>query len=73
MVRELNNGNKEKKANAKTSLPEEYESLKDHLSKHFKTKVDLKRTNNGKGKIIIPFKSDDDLERILAVMDQMNS
>ena len=73
LVRELNNGNKEKKATAKTSLPEEYESLKDHLSKHFKTKVDLKRTNNGKGKIIIPFKSDDDLERILAVMDQMNS
>lgn len=73
LVRELNNGNKEKKSPAKKSLPEEYESLKDHLSKHFKTKVDLKRTNNGKGKIIIPFKSDDDLERILAVMDQMNS
>jgi ParB family chromosome partitioning protein len=73
LVRELNNGNKEKKTPAKLSLPEEYESLKDHLSKHFKTKVDLKRTNNGKGKIIIPFKSDDDLERILSVMDQMNS
>jgi ParB family chromosome partitioning protein len=73
LVRELNNGNKDKKAPSKAALPEEYESLKDHLSKHFKTKVDLKRTNNGKGKIIIPFKSDDDLERILAVMDQMNS
>lgn len=73
LVRELNKGSKEKKAPSKTSLPKEYESLKDHLSEHFKTKVDLKRTNNGKGKIIIPFKSDDDLERILAVMDQMNS
>ncbi|WP_421918067.1 ParB/RepB/Spo0J family partition protein [Marinifilum sp.] len=73
LVRELNNGKNEQKAPTKTSLPEEYESLKDHLSQHFKTKVDLKRTNNGKGKIIIPFKSDDDLERILAVMDQMNS
>jgi chromosome segregation DNA-binding protein len=73
LVRELNKGSKEKKAPSKNSLPKEYESLKDHLSQHFKTKVDLKRTNNGKGKIIIPFKSDDDLERILAVMDQMNS
>ncbi|WP_321280232.1 ParB/RepB/Spo0J family partition protein [Marinifilum fragile] len=73
LVRELNKGDKEKKAPSKISLPKEYESLKDHLSQHFKTKVDLKRTNNGKGKIIIPFKSDDDLERILAVMDQMNS
>ncbi|MCY1632836.1 ParB/RepB/Spo0J family partition protein [Marinifilum sp. D737] len=73
LVRELNKGSKEKKAPSKNSLPKEYESLKDHLSEHFKTKVDLKRTNNGKGKIIIPFKSDDDLERILAVMDQMNS
>lgn len=73
LVRELNKGSKDKKTPSKTSLPKEYESLKDHLSQHFKTKVDLKRTNNGKGKIIIPFKSDDDLERILAVMDQMNS
>ncbi|NOU58756.1 ParB/RepB/Spo0J family partition protein [Marinifilum caeruleilacunae] len=73
LVRELNNGKKENKAPSKSALPKEYESLKDHLSNHFKTKVDLKRTNNGKGKIIIPFKSDDDLERILAVMDQMNS
>ncbi|MDQ2180558.1 ParB/RepB/Spo0J family partition protein [Marinifilum sp. D714] len=73
LVRELNKGSKEKKTPSKNSLPKEYESLKDHLSQHFKTKVDLKRTNNGKGKIIIPFKSDDDLERILAVMDQMNS
>jgi ParB family chromosome partitioning protein len=72
LVREMNNGTESKKP-TKQSLPQEYESLKDHLSKHFSTKVDLKRTNNGKGKIIIPFKSDDDLERILAVMDQMNS
>ena len=74
LVRAINSGENEKSASKKApSLPEEYESLKDHLSKHFKAKVDLKRSNNGKGKIIIPFKSDDDLERILAVMDQMNS
>lgn len=74
LVRSVNNGIPEKPTPTKApSLPKEYESLKDHLSKHFNSKVDLKRANNGKGKIIIPFKSDDDLERILGVLDQMNS
>jgi len=74
LVRSINTNDVDtKKTSSKINLPKEYESLKDHLSNHFATKVDLKRTSNGKGKIIIPFKSDDDLERILAVMDQMNS
>jgi len=74
LVRTFNKGDEKKPAENKPgSLPEEYQSLKDHLANHFNTKVDLKRTKNGKGKIIIPFKSDDDLERILAVLDQMKS
>jgi ParB family transcriptional regulator, chromosome partitioning protein len=74
LVRTFNKGDEKKPAPEKAvSLPEEYESLKDHLANHFSAKVDLKRTKNGKGKIIIPFKSDDDLERILAVLDQMKS
>jgi ParB family chromosome partitioning protein len=74
LVRNFNKNTEEKPAPEKAvSLPKEYESLKDHLANHFSAKVDLKRTKNGKGKIIIPFKSDDDLERILAVLDQMKS
>ncbi len=74
LVRNFNKSPEEKPAPEKAlSLPKEYESLKDHLANHFSAKVDLKRTQNGKGKIIIPFKSDDDLERILAVLDQMKS
>jgi ParB family chromosome partitioning protein len=74
LVRTFNSKTEEKPTPEKTeSLPKEYESLKDHLANHFSAKVDLKRTKNGKGKIIIPFKSDDDLERILAVLDQMKS
>lgn len=74
LVRNFNKSTEEKPAPEKAvSLPKEYESLKDHLANHFSAKVDLKRTKNGKGKIIIPFKSDDDLERILAVLDQMKS
>jgi ParB family transcriptional regulator, chromosome partitioning protein len=47
----------------------EYEDLRQHLSKHFNSPVDFKRTNKGDGKIIISFKTDEDLERILSVLD----
>ena len=50
----------------------EYKDLKDHLSRHFGTSVDFKRHNNGSGKIVIPFKTDEDLERIAAVLDKLN-
>jgi len=73
LVREANNGSPVKEKARPTRLAEEYESLKEHLSKHFDSKIDLKRNDKGKGKIIIPFKSDDDLERILGVLDQMKS
>ncbi|MFA8434526.1 MAG: ParB/RepB/Spo0J family partition protein [Marinifilaceae bacterium] len=72
IVRELNNGTPKEKAKRQT-LAEEYVALKDHLSNHFNAKVDLKRNGKGRGKIIIPFKSDDDLERILGVLDRVNS
>ncbi|MDE5420869.1 ParB/RepB/Spo0J family partition protein [Ancylomarina sp. DW003] len=73
LVRAANNGAPAKEKASPARLAEEYESLKEHLSKHFNSKIDLKRNDKGKGKIIIPFKSDDDLERILGVLDQMKS
>ncbi|MGZ2370081.1 ParB/RepB/Spo0J family partition protein [Ancylomarina sp. YFZ004] len=71
LAREANNGAPVKEKAKPARLAEEYESLKQHLSKHFDSKIDLKRNTKGKGQIIIPFKSDDDLERILGVLDQM--
>ncbi len=59
---------KSKKSSEKTS---EYKQLEAHLHQHFQSKVQLLRNNNGKGKIVIPFSSDADLERILAMFDQM--
>jgi ParB family chromosome partitioning protein len=73
LVREANNGAPVKEKLKPVRLADEYESLKQHLSKHFDSKIDLKRNAKGKGQIIIPFKSDDDLERILGVLDQMKS
>jgi len=70
LAREANNGAPVKEKAKPVRLAEEYESLKQHLSKHFDSKIDLKRNAKGKGQIIIPFKSDDDLERILGVLDK---
>ena len=51
----------------------DYEALKNHLQTFFNTKVDFKRDNNGKGRIVIPFKTDDELERIIAIFDKLNT
>ena len=41
----------------------------DDLRAVFNTKVNISQENNGKGKIVIPFKSDNDLKRILDLLD----
>ena len=58
---------------AKPDVPKEYEELKNHLRKFFDTGVEFSRNNKGNGKIVIPFKSDDDLERIIAIFDKLNA
>lgn len=59
-----------KKSGAKKATPEEFGLLKDHLSKFFSTKVQLTCNEQGKGKISIPFKSEEELERIIEIFDQ---
>lgn len=54
-------------------LDENYLKLKNHISKYFQTEIEFKRTSKGKGKIIIPFSSDDDLERIVGIFDRLDS
>lgn len=71
LVRNLNLP-KEEKSDTTTNLPTVYESLKSDLSSYFKTKIEFKRSNNGDGKIVIPFKSDEELERIIAIFDKLN-
>jgi ParB family chromosome partitioning protein len=63
---------KENNPGTAISLPTEYESLKRDLSSYFKTKIEFKRSNKGDGKIVIPFKSDEELERIIAIFDKIN-
>ena len=48
----------------KTELPNEYKKAQVKLSDHFHSKVEIKRAQNGKGKIIIDFTSDKDFKRL---------
>ena len=53
----------------KTQLPNEYILLRDRLSGLFKTKVQMVCSSKGKGKITIPFDNEEELERIMNVID----
>ncbi len=59
------------KARALPIVPVEYQKLKSQLSDHFKTKIEFRRNTRGAGKIVIPFESDADLERIIGILDQL--
>lgn len=60
-----------KKIVTKNKLPEGYDMLKNRLSDFLHTKVQLTCSPKGKGKITIPFASEDELEHIMALFDTM--
>ena len=55
----------------KTNEIGDYIELQKHLSRCFDTKVELKRNENGKGKIVIAFRSDEELEKIIELLDKV--
>lgn len=78
MVKLLNEGESiksgEKKIAAKsTKLPQEYDTLRSHLSDFFHTKVQMSCSQNGKGKISIPFNNEEELERIMEIFDKLKN
>lgn len=52
-------------------LPEEFNILKRQLSELFDAKVQMSCNAQGKGKISIPFASEEELEHIMGVLDKM--
>jgi ParB family chromosome partitioning protein len=57
----------------KKLLPDEYKLLQKHLSDFFPAKVNLTYDHeSGKGKITIPFRSEEELEKIVGLLDKMN-
>lgn len=50
-------------------LPYEYKRLQDKIASHLATRVQLKRSRAGRGEIVIQYFSDDDLTRLLELMN----
>ena len=74
IVRELANpkteGEERTLSRKKTEIGD-YIALQKHLAQRFNTKVELKRNETGKGKIVVSFKSDDELEKIIGLLDKV--
>lgn len=73
LCQQLNNGEDiqtaKKKIAANSKLPDEFNLLKKRLSDFFNTKVQMTYGAKGKGKISIPFASEEELLHIMEVMD----
>ena len=69
LVRSINSVQIKPAAVAKPLPPLEYQKLQNDLTSKFATKVKLKVGQNGKGAIEIPFMSDQDLNRIMELLD----
>jgi len=61
------------KNNKKKQLDKDYRDLSGHLSQIFKSDVQFRINEKGKGKIVIPFDNTEQMERILEVLDKLNS
>lgn len=77
MVKALNNGETLKsgrhtlKNKGGKRLPEEYNELRTRLAQVFGTKVQMTCSQQGKGKISIPFANEEELEKIIALLDKV--
>ncbi|MFH0760756.1 MAG: ParB/RepB/Spo0J family partition protein [Bacteroidota bacterium] len=69
MVRKLQSGPAQK--TGKSIQPSEHGQLQEQLKRFFEVNVQFKRTEKGKGKIILEFNSDEELEKILGKLDQI--
>ena len=69
IVRGLNEEKTETGKDRTQKYPKEYKGLKKQLDSIFNSKIDFSMNGKGKGKIIIPFKSAADLERIVKIIE----
>ena len=73
IVRNLNEEKKEKEdhINGKPKYPHHFAPMKEKLDNFFPTPVKLSADSQGKGKIVIPFKSEEDLQKIVKLIDTL--
>lgn len=71
LVKTLNQQKKESKQPANKELLAVYETMGKQLSALFGSPVKIERNEKGKGRIVLQFANDDELESLLSVMEQM--
>ena len=71
LVRAMTSSPQEKKKTSRKAMRQEYDLLRRHLSDFFGAKVQFSCDERGKGKISIPFKNEEDLERLMALFDKL--
>lgn len=70
LVAQYNEPSKKEKSKTKSGLAEDYIDVQKNLQSRLGTKVVLKANDKGKGQILIPFTSVDDLNRILELIEE---
>ncbi len=68
IVKALNEPKKKKK---EAVIPETYKNFRNELAKQLDTKVQLKRNVRGNGRLIIPFKNDEQFEYIKSMLEKL--
>jgi ParB family chromosome partitioning protein len=76
-VKEINEGIRSQDAESGSApkkktheLPEKYIEWRDNLANKLETGIKLNRNNKGKGSLVIAFDSDEELERIVSMIDK---
>ena len=68
LIKSIKEGKPEKKET--NELPSQYKEALSSISNTLNKKVEIKRANNGKGKIILNFTSDDEFERLRKFLNE---
>ena len=71
LVRNLNKKNtNQPKSTSQVIIPAKFKDTPTMLSNRFGTKVSLRRNNKGQGSIVISFRNDDELDKIISLIKQ---
>mmetsp|Transcript_19433 Transcript_19433/g.26285 ORF Transcript_19433/g.26285 Transcript_19433/m.26285 type:complete len:304 (-) Transcript_19433:108-1019(-) len=69
-VRESAPENSEKPKNSKIAISDTEFTFKEHLGDRLSTKVEIRKSPNGKGRIVLNFNSESDLNRIMELLNK---
>ncbi|ROS93974.1 ParB/RepB/Spo0J family partition protein [Muribaculaceae bacterium Isolate-043 (Harlan)] len=74
LVKSIREGSAEARSTGEnTSLSKDFELLRNHLSSKFNTPVHFTCSASGSGKITFSFKSEDELERLITIFDNVKA